>query len=167
MKARISVLVLTALLFLGMSNSAAQAGNSFNFLGETTWTATVNEDQSGPITPKTLTMTGAISKLGPNYYLFQGVVQIPSPDNPLFLSGAGNLVNGILVLTLNTSQQHSDSSNKAGERDLDTMHAELDAALNGSFYSVEHGFDKVSKNFTESFTGGILTRTAGNGSLNP
>ncbi len=171
LKAKISVLALTAVLLLGMSGNAL-AVNSFNFLGETTWTVTVNEDQSGPITPKTLPMTGAISKLGPNYYLFQGFVPIPA-DNPLFLAGEGTLVTlpgaqtQTLVLTLSNSQQHSDSSNKAGERDLATVHVELNPDLSGTLYVVEHGFDKVSKNFTQSFTAGLLTRTGGNGSFNP
>lgn len=113
MKVKISVLALIAMLFLGLTAANVLAANSFNFLGESTWTVTINEREQGPITPFDITMTGAISKLGLNYYLFQGVVVPPgAQDNPFFLSGGGTLVTlpgaqtPALVLTLNTSQLH-------------------------------------------------------------
>jgi hypothetical protein len=166
MKVKISVLALTALLFLGLS-ATAMAGNSFNFLGETTWTVTINERETGPITPFNITMTGAISKLGPNnYYLFQGVVQVPpeAQDKPFFLSGGGTMVTfpgaqtPTLVLTLNTSQLHVDSN-----RDTGVMHVEINPSnLSGTFYEVGHDFnrDPNSRSFSQRFTAGSLSTTA-------
>ena len=78
-------------------------------------------------------MTGAISKLGTNYYLFQGSVQAPG-DNPFFLSGGGNMVTlpgaqtQTLVLTLNTSQRHTDAPQQNSNRDTGVMHVEINPA---------------------------------------
>jgi hypothetical protein len=163
MKVKISVLALTAMLFLGLTAANALAGNSFNFLGQTTWTVTISERETGPVTPFSITMTGAISKLGPNYYLFQGSVQIPD-DNPFFLSGGGSLVTlhdaqtPTLVLTLNTSQLHTDFN-----RDTGIMHVEINPSnLNGTFYEVGHDFnrDPNSRSFSQRFTAGSLSTTA-------
>lgn len=162
MKVKISVLALTALLFLGLT-APALAVNSFNFLGQTTWTVTINETEIGPATPFSILMTGAISKLGTNYYLFQGVVTLPpeAGDNPFFASGGGTMVTlpgaltPTLVLTLNTSQLHTNSN-----RDTGVMHVEINPAnLSGTFYEVGHDFDRVQKNFSQRFTAGTLSTT--------
>jgi hypothetical protein len=170
MKVKISVLALIAMLFLGLTAANALAANSFNFLGQATWTVTINEDETGPITRPSITMTGAISKLGPNYYLFQGVVPVPD-DNPFFLAGAGTLVtlpggtNPTLVLTLNTSQLHTDS-----DRDTGVMHVEINPSdLSGTFYEVGHDFDTNNRpnGFSETYTAGTLGAAVPPINLNP
>ena len=95
-------------------------------------------------------MTGAISKLGTNYYLFQGFVQIPG-DNPFFLAGSGTLIGSTLVLTLNTSQtargypQPSSSSIAIPA----IMHVEINPSdLSGTFYEVGHDFDRGVQYFS-------------------
>ncbi len=153
MKLKISVLALTALLILGLSTSAL-AGNSFNFLGESNWTVNITESYPDPpmgVIP--VPMYGAISKLGTNYYLFQGSIQIPD-DGPFLLEGAGNIINGTLYLTLTTSQKHTDAN-----RDTGVMHVELDpATLNGNFYEVGHDYNNTfNPRFSERFTGGTVT----------
>jgi hypothetical protein len=165
---KISVLALTAVLFLGLT-APALAGNSFNFLGETTWTVTIAESFPDPPPPFTITMRGGISKLGPNnYYLFQGVVQLPpeAQDKPFFLSGGGTLVSmpgaqtSTLVLTLNTSQLHVDAGDSSN-RDTGVMHVEINPSnLSGTFYEVGHDFDRVHHQFSERFTAGSLSTTA-------
>jgi hypothetical protein len=173
MRAKISLLVMIALLFLGM-NGNALAANSFNFLGESIWTTTITETEKGLINPNvppytpypTLTITGAISKLGSNYYLFQGVVQVEG-DNPFFLGGAGTLVTlpdqtQKLVLTLNTSQRHvipPPPNQTMYSRDAGVMHVEINPAdLSGTFYEVGHDYVN-NGGFSQRFSAGTLTRT--------
>ena len=162
MKGKIAVLALIAVLVFGMNISNALAGNSFNFLGETAWKVHVTES-TGQIPPD-LDMTGAISKLGPNYYLFQGVVQMPEGiiDNPFFLSGGGTLVTlpgaqtQTLVLTLNTSQLHVDTVDPvSSNRDTGIMHVEINpSTMSGNFYEVGHDYDKTPGTFDQRFSAG-------------
>ncbi len=152
--------IMAAVVFiLGLNISQALAGNSFNFLGETTWTVTINETyQNNVPIGTTFTMTGAISKLGGNYYLFQGYV-LNSGDGPFLLAGSGVLNGGVLYLTLNTSQQHTDSQTDSN-RDTGVMHVQVDpSTLSGTFYEVGHDFDRVPHAFSERFTAGTVTRT--------
>jgi hypothetical protein len=160
MKKKITVVALSALLILGLSAVNVFAGNSFNFLGETTWTVTVNERETGSVTPQVISMTGAISKLGTNYYLFQGSVQMQG-DNPFIVAGGGSIVNGTLYLNLATTQKHTDNQDSGTNsyRDTGTMHVEITdlTNLSGTFYEVQHDFDRVSKTFSEGFTAGTVS----------
>jgi hypothetical protein len=156
----IAVSIMAAAVFiLGLNISQALAGNSFNFLGETTWTVTINETYNNNVTiGTTFPMTGAISKVGGNYYLFQGFVQ-NSGDGPFLLAGSGVLNGGVLYLTLNSSQQHTDSQTDSN-RDTGVMHVQVDpSTLNGTFYEVGHDFDRVPHAFSERFTAGTVTLT--------
>jgi len=159
MKVKISVLALIAMLFLCLT-APALASNSFNFLGETTWT--VNQTESFPDGPQGILpvpMTGAISKLGPNYYLFQGYIQIPN-DGPFFLAGSGNIIGSTLYLTLSSSQKHTDVQGQPSFRDTSVIHCELNVSdLSGSFYEVGHDYDRVSTHFSERFAAGTLTHS--------
>jgi hypothetical protein len=152
MKGKIAVLALIGLFFCGMSTSNALAANSFNFLGEASWTITINESYPDSPPPFAITLKGAISRLAPNYYLFQGSVEIPQ-NNPFFLSGSGKILNGKLVLTLNTSQLHTGDS-----RDTGVMHVELNPSdLSGTFYEVGHDYNRAQQEFMVRFTAGTIS----------
>jgi hypothetical protein len=154
MKGKIAVLALTGLIFLGMTTSHALAANSFNFLGETSWAITINESFPSPPPPFAITMTGAISRLAPNYYLFQGSVVPPqeAQDNPIFLSGSGNILNGKLVLTLNATQLHPGDN-----RDTSILQVVLDPSdLSGTFYEVGHDYNRGEQKFMDRFTAGTI-----------
>lgn len=167
MKVKISVLALTAVLLMGLSTNAL-AVNSFNFLGESSWT--VNQTESFPDPPQgilPIPMTGAISKLGPNYYLFQGCIQIPN-DGPFLLAGSGNIIGSTLYLTLSTSQKHTDNPQQSSFRDSSVIHCELNVSdLSGTFYEVGHDFDRVSNHFSERFAAGNLSAANPFINLNP
>lgn len=125
-------------------------GQFLQFSGGTYLAVTITERETGTLeTPQTISMNGAISKLGTNYYLFQGYAQIPQ-DNPFFLAGGGTLVTlpgattQTLVLTLNTSQLHTDSPGSS-ERDTGIMHVEINpSTLGGTFYEIGHDFNRAA-----------------------
>ncbi len=154
MKRRICVLTLTALLFLGLSIAQALAAGSVTYLGKTTWTATINDSTQAGQVGATFTITGGVSKVGDEFYLFQGYVT-PSGDGPFIISGSGVLIGNTLFFTLTESQRHTDTW-----RDGGVMHVEIDkTSQGGTFYDIGHDFDtkSTSRAFDQRYTAGTLT----------
>jgi hypothetical protein len=157
MNRKISLLApLTVLLVLGLCIVDARAGSSVNYLGKTTWTVTITDDTDavGNI-GETFPLTGGISRVGDEFYLFQGYVTL-TDDDPLIMTGSGVMVGNRLLLTLSESQAHKDNV----WHDSGVMHVALDRfTLNGTFYDIDHGFNATTRHFGESFTAGTLSRT--------
>jgi hypothetical protein len=153
----VAVVIMAAawLLVLGVPGQGAA-----QYLGETTWTATITQNEHGAVTPpKTFTLTGSLTRMGGVYYTMQGYVNVPD-DGPFILSGGGALIGNTLYLTLSTSQRHTTET----WRDSSVWHVELaKATLNGTFYEVYHGFDTASMgptpSFDNGFSAGTVTRT--------
>ena len=147
MKRRILILALTALLLLGLSFASALAASSVTYLGMSTWTATITDDTDSGQLGATFSVTGGISKVGDEFYLFQGYVN-PGNDGPFIMSGSGILIGNTLYFTLAESQQHTDSN-----RDGGVMHVEIDKTTqNGTFYDIGHDFDNSSRLFYQRFS---------------
>ncbi len=152
MKRTISLLALTALI-LGLSIANARAG-FVNYLGKTTWTATITDDTKPNKIGATFTVTGGVSKVGDEFYLFQGYVTVGT-DGPFIMTGSGVLVGNTLVFTLSESQRHTDTW-----RDGGVMHVEIDKNSQiGTFYDIGHDFDTKSSTrvFDQRYTAGTLT----------
>jgi hypothetical protein len=153
MKRRIFILALTALLILGLSVAQALAVNSVTYLGKTTWTATITDDSKPNKIGLTFTLTGGVSKVGDEFYLFQGYVTAGT-DGPFIISGSGVLIGNTLVFTLSESQQHTDTW-----RDGGVMHVEIDKTnQGGTFYDIGHDFNTNagSRVFDQRYTAGTL-----------
>jgi hypothetical protein len=151
-KAAIYVLVVSiGLLFL-----AAPALAAPQYLGETTWTLTIDHDKNGPVDPpQNYTMQGCITHQGGAYYTVQ--TYLPGPDGSPIGCGGGILVNGTLYLTLSHSQKHTGTVMETG-----VTHVELDqATLSGTFYQVARSFDTSTAGadpvFTDDFWSGTIT----------
>jgi hypothetical protein len=152
-RGKIAVLALTALIILGLSASQALAVNSVTYLGKTTWTATITDDTNSTKINQTFTVTGGISKVGDEFYLFQGYV-IPNGDGPFVMSGSGFLNGTTLEFTLSESQQHTSET----WRDGGVMHVSIDKSTqNGTFYDIGHDFDQGGRTWDQRFTAGTLT----------
>jgi len=154
MRGKITVLGLTALMILGLSFSTALAGSAVTYLGKTTWTATITDDTQGHVGIQ-FTVTGGISKVGDEFYLFQGYVTIEG-DGPFIMSGSGVMVGTELIFTLSESQKHTDNT----WRDGGVMHVTINTSdQSGTFYDIGHDFntDPGSRNFDSRYTAGDLT----------
>jgi len=155
MKIRISVLVLTFGLVFWMGGSLAQAATP-SYLGQTTWTAHVTHDESGPLPePQTVTITGGITKMGDTYYSFQGYITMPDETNPRVMSGGGVLLEGQIILTCSASQLHPD-----GVRDTGVLQVTLNQSdLSGSFFEIGQFFVGYPDPIGNSFHAGPLFLT--------
>ena len=151
MKTRFLVLALTALLILGMSITSA-LGTNVTYLGKTTWTATVSDTTVTGVKPgDTFTITGGISKVGEEFYMFQGYVT-PNTDGPFVVSGGGFLMGNTLIFTCSEAQQHTGAS-----RDSGVMYITLDkTTLAGTFYDIGNDFDLSQRTFNQRYTAGNL-----------
>ncbi len=155
MRQKIALLALAALLILGFSISNGLAANPVNYLGKTSWTATITDDTKPSKIGAFFTITGGISKVGDEFYLFQGYVTIGT-DGPFVISGSGFMMDTDLVFTLSESQKHTDDN----WCDSGVMHVRVDkSTLNGTFYDIGHDFDTSTRQFGERFTAGTLTRS--------
>lgn len=152
MKRKFSVLVLVALLILGLSNTSALSG-TVNYLGKSTWTATITESTVAGNNPgDTFIITGGISKVGDEFYLFQGYVT-PNTDGPFVVSGSGFMMQNTLVFTASESQQHTGAS-----RDSGVMHISINKAdLSGTFYDIGTDYDLGQHTWNHRYTAGTLT----------
>jgi hypothetical protein len=149
-------------LCLGVNNlSAAQ------YLGETTWTVSKNQNEHGTVTPpQTFTFTGAITRMGTKNYTMQGYVNVPG-DDPYIAGGDGVLIGNILYITLRISQKHTDTW-----RDTGVMQVQLNKnTLSGTFYEVRKDFDTstigISPMFSNAFSAGSLSLSGRRINLNP
>jgi hypothetical protein len=153
MRSKITILVLTALMILGLSVSTALAVNSVNYLGKTTWTAKITDDNKPEKIGVEFIVTGGISKVGDEFYLFQGYVTVGT-DGPFVMSGSGIMVGTELVFTLSESQQHTSET----WRDSGVMHVTINTSTqNGTFYDIGHDFNTGTREFDQRFTAGNLT----------
>jgi hypothetical protein len=129
------------------------------FLGETSWTITQSQNQTGPIVPPmTATFTGGITLQGGSYYSFQGYAIIPESE-PLIVTGGGPLIENTLYLNLTGSQKYATTG-----RMSEVLQAKLDkSTLNGTFYSIQFDFDTTSIGpnpyLSYSYVSGSLVRT--------
>jgi hypothetical protein len=169
MKGKMAVLALTLVLILGLSSSQAQAASTPQYLGQTTWTAYINQSTDPENLNVSFPVTGGITKVGGNFYLFQGYVA-PDGEKPFVLAGSGVIINNRLLLNLSTTQDHSPGS----WRDTGMMQVNLDTAagqnyLSGTFYEVGHDFNPSGgeEPFDQRFTGGTLTLSGLPINLNP
>jgi hypothetical protein len=155
MKVKIAVLALALVLTLGLNLSPVQAASSPSYLGQTTWTVTITQSTVQGNVGQQFPVTGGITRLGDNYYLFQGFVT-PGDDNPFVMSGGGVLLNGQVILTLSTSQNHTDTWRDGGIMQVNLSQA----TLNGSLYEIGHDYNTASPgSFDQRFTAGTLART--------
>ncbi len=155
MKTKFSVLTLTALLVLGLGITSA-LGTNVTYLGKTTWTATITDDTDPTKIGATFTVTGGVSKVGGEFYMFQGYVT-PDTDGPFVISGSGFLMGNTLVFTASESQQHTIET----WRDSGVMHISIDkTTLNGTFYDIGTDYNPSGKTFgNHRNTAGNLTRS--------
>lgn len=152
MKLKLSVLALSALLILGVSASNVLAASSVTYLGKTTWTAYINDDTGGHA-GVSFTITGGVSKVGDEFYLFQGYVT-SGTDGPFVMSGSGFMNGSTLEFTLSESQQHTSET----WRDSGVMHVIIDKTTqNGTFYDIGHDFDTSARTWDQRYTAGTLT----------
>jgi hypothetical protein len=159
-KVALAIMGLMWLLLLGTpSPGAAQ------YLGETTWTVSLTQDEHGAKT-ETLSMTGAITRMGGAYYAMQGYVNVPN-DGPVILAGSGVLIGEYLYLNLTSTQYHPDNWRNTGVVQVQMNRSNL----NATFYEVGNSFDLgsigPSPTFGSYFTVGSLTRTGPLLVLNP
>ena len=152
MKRKISILALTTLLLLGLSIAPALAASSVTYLGKTTWTATITESTVVGNNPgDTFTVTGGISKVGDEFYLFQGYVN-PGTDGPFIMSGSGVLIGNTIFFTASESQEHTGAS-----RDSGVMHLSINKTdLSGTFYDIGTDYDRVQNKWNQRYTAGTL-----------
>ena len=158
MRVIVSTLVLTLALILGMVGSPARAASTPTYLGQSSWTLNIQYDDIDPDkVGTTVTLTGGLTKLGDNYYSFQGYISnyFSDPLTPMVLTGGGAVINGKLILTLSNSAPQL----SFGDRDAGLMNLNLDTAsnnyLNGSFSELH----SVSLNNTPPFSQGVFAGT--------
>jgi len=151
MKTRFVVLALTSLLILGLNITGA-LGTNVNYLGKSTWTATVTQTtvQGVPVGTK-FTITAGISKVGDEFYMMQGYVTTDT-DGPFVISGSGFLMGTTLIFTCSESQQHTGVN-----RDSGVMHFSINKTdWSGSFYDIGHDYDTAQGTFDSRYTAGTL-----------
>ena len=147
------------LVSLGLSILGTPAAVMAQYLGETTWTLTINQDKNGLVTPPVdVAMKGCITRMGGAYYTMQSYVG-PAPDGNPIGSGGGILVGNLLKLTLPRAWKHLSTDRETG-----VAHVELDkATLNGTWYQVARSFNTATAGpnpvFTDHFWAGTVTRT--------
>ncbi len=150
-------LCITAVLLMSLSVVPnVMAGSPITYLGKTTWTVHVDQSTVPQAAGQSFTMTGAVSKVGDEFYLFQGYVN-DAVSGPYVVSGSGFLNGTTLVFTLSESQRHSGAS-----RDSGVLHVELDkTTLNGTMYDIGHDYDTSQGTFADRYTTGTVTLSGG------
>ena len=161
MKVKISVLALTLVLILGAGSSSAQASSIPSYLGQTTWNLHITDDTlDPPMVSQTLTLTGGITRVGDNYYLFQGTMLFVTPAGTtlMVLSGGGALVNSQLILSVSESTQFEGAITDRGNG---VMHFILNQTdLNGTITEVNIlRLGTPTHPFFNGYFAGNLTRT--------
>ena len=159
MKAKFPLIfmVLAASMILGLGNGSV-LGSSVNYLGKTTWTVTITDSTTPDMIGVSFTLTGGISKVGDEFYLFQGYVTFAG-DEPLVLSGSGYLAGNTYTFSMCMTQGHTSGSQQYW-RDGGVVRATIDKATqDGTFYDIGHDFNTSSRTFRERFTAATLTRT--------
>ena len=157
MRTKISVLAISSLVILWLSAANTLAGSPVNYLGKTTWTFTITDSTKHDDIGMSLTVTGGISKVGDEFYLFQGYLVVPN-DGPFVMSGSGFMSGNTLTFTCRASQSHTSSP----WRDGGVVQLSIDkTTLNGTFYSIGYDFntDPGDRIFDDRYSSGTLTRT--------
>lgn len=146
--ARRSVVFLAILTgFVVLSATSTMAGT---FLGEFCWSVTINEDETGPITPQTFPARMGVTNMGGNYFTLQGLAT--SPSGTSVLQGTGVLSGGQVLMNLTRSES------SPGSRDSGIIHFTLNASsLNGSLSEIGHYFNTTSRQFSTYYSGGNVT----------
>jgi hypothetical protein len=163
----IVLFLFSLVLIVGMGISPAQALAPV-YLGQTSWTMYITNDTFGVfMVGQSVTLTGGLTKLGDNYYAFEGYIgdYFTSTHWPnispsaMILSGGGTLINGKLMLTLNNSTpQLTDGGRYTG-----VMNVSLDTAsgnyLNGNFSQLT-SYLVINASVLNNFVfAGTMTRT--------
>ena len=157
MKSKFAVLALSSLIILISSASNSLGGSPVNYLGKTTWTFTITDSTDESEIGGSITCTGGISKVGDEFYIFQGYIIVPN-DGPVVMSGSGFMSGNTLTLTLCVSQFHTSNS----WRDGSVLHISIDkTTLDGTFYEIGYDFntDPDDRIFDNRYSAGTLTRT--------
>ena len=157
MKTKFAVLALSSLIILISSTSKSLEGSPVNYLGKTTWTFAITDSTDPSDIGMSITCTGGISKVGDEFYLFQGYLIVPD-DCPFVMSGSGFMSGNTLTFSCRTSQCHTGSP----WRDGGVMHISIDkTTLGGTFYSIGYDFktDPTDRIFDDRYSAGTLTRT--------
>ncbi|MEW6658595.1 MAG: hypothetical protein AB1424_08025 [Thermodesulfobacteriota bacterium] len=159
MKKKISVLTFAVLFILGLSIASPLDATLVNYLGKTTWLATITDHTTPSMIGQTFTITGGVSKVGDEFYLFQGYVTFAA-DDPIVLSGSGFQTGNTLIFTMCMSQNHTTGSTQQYWRDGGVVRASMDkTSQDGTFYDIGHDFNTSTRTFRERFTAATLTRT--------
>jgi hypothetical protein len=146
---------LTLILLLVISSSFGQAASTPSYLGNTTWSVYITDNTIDPfMVHTTLTLTGGITKVGDNYYSFQGAMMYGT--TLMALSGGGVLANGALILSVSESMEFA-----GGDRDSGVMHFTLNQSdLNGSFTEIHNVYvPGTTPRVEQGYFAGTLTRT--------
>jgi hypothetical protein len=158
------VLALTLVLILGISSYQVQATSTPIYLGQTTWRMDITKDTIYDSKVGTsVTLTGGLTKLGDNYYSFQGHISDYNWNlTPRVLSGGGVLINGKLILTLNISSV-TGTWDPVFDHDTGVLHVSLDTSssnyLNGSLSgSIIRMLDEIPP-YAIGYFAGTMTRT--------
>jgi hypothetical protein len=152
MKVKISVLALTLVIIFGVGLSSAQVSSPV-YLGQTTWSLKITDNTIDPfMVGQKLILKGGITKVGDNYYLFQGTMMYGTGRK--VLSGGGVLINTKLYLSVNESVKFSE------DRDNGVMHFILNKdTLNGSVTEVGKSVIPPNSFGPGFYFAGTLTRT--------
>jgi hypothetical protein len=162
MRSRIAILLLVTWLGVGLSASVATA-KYVNYLGKTSWTAKITECTDPAKMGVQFTITGAISKIGDEFYLFQGYVTA-GQDGTFVLSGSGIMKGTTLEFSLTTTQEHAPASDSSQWLDSGVMHVSIDTSQTpwmGSFYEIGNDYhdyhNATPGQFDQRFTYGTLS----------
>ncbi len=114
-----------------------------SFMGNYCWSATITDSTvTGQVIPTTLVIKTDIINIGSNasFTLIGYVTDLG--DNPLTLSGSGQVIGSTLYLDLSGSQNHI----TGGWRDTSAIHAALDTSTyRGTFYDIGNDFNAITR----------------------
>jgi hypothetical protein len=157
MKVKVSVLALILVFLLGASISSVRAAAPLQYLGETTWSLYITNDIPDTfLIGQTLTLTGGITRVADNYYLFQGTLPFGGENNPPHvLSGGGARVGNQLILTISESYYSPGSDRSNG-----IMNFTLNLSdLSGTVTEIGQGYLVPGGGMGHGYLEGTLTRT--------
>ena len=93
--------------------------------------------------------------MGGANYILQGIAE-PADDNPFIFGGTARLVGSEFLMTMNGSQEHTDSW-----RDTGTLHMCLDTkTLSGTFWQNRLDYNESTREFDKGYASGTATFTA-------
>jgi hypothetical protein len=151
MRAKILEGILLLVTFMVFSLITVSHASAMRYIGQISWTATLTEDESGPITPVDFPITVGISQMGGSYYIAQGIATAPPSGAPVILSGGGQIVDSDLVLTM------SGFRNNVPWVESSSLYVKVNqTSLNGIFQVISNNFNPSTHMFNSSYVAGTL-----------